>query len=135
MKYAVIAPDLKWKGERLAKGVSFEAKTDREIQNADLLVLIGKAEQIKTGPIRRAHVERLDHDGDGNPGGSVAVTSEDAFVEMSDEDLREFITKRDGQAPHFRLGRPKLLAIARKTDEPEPVGQYQHRAMKAEGTD
>lgn len=135
MKYAVIAPDLKWKGERLAKGVSFEATTGREIKNADLLVLIGKAEPVKTGPIRRAHVERLDHDGDGKPGGSVALTSEDAFVDMSDEELREFITKRDGQAPHFRLGRTRLLAVARKTDEPDPAGHYQHRAMKAEGTD
>jgi len=148
MKLKVTAPDLRWKGVRILKGAPFEANTDRERELADLLVRIGKAEEVKGGPVRRAHVEaptakslewvdpRLDHDGNGKQGGSVAVTAEEPFEDMTDDQLREFIEKRDGEKPHFRLGRPKLLALANKTDDAEPrVGEYKHRAMRAEGSE
>ena len=37
----------------------------------------------------------------------------DAFEALSTEDLRAHLTERDGAAPHHRLGRDKLLAMAR----------------------
>lgn len=56
----------------------------------------------------------LDHDSDDRVGGSVAVTSDRPFDAMPDGELRAFIAKRDGKAPHHKTGRDKLLAIARK---------------------
>ncbi len=56
----------------------------------------------------------LDHDQTEGAGGSVAVTSEKPFDEMTDDDLRMFIAARDGKPPHHMLGRTKLLALARK---------------------
>lgn len=44
-------------------------------------------------------------------GGDVIPTDFDA---MDDDALREFITGRDGKAPHHALGREKLLAKARE---------------------
>lgn len=37
----------------------------------------------------------------------------DAFDDMDDDALRAFITDRDGEAPHHRLGRERLLKRAR----------------------
>lgn len=37
----------------------------------------------------------------------------DQFEGMDDDELRAFITDRDGEAPHHRLGREKLLLKAR----------------------
>lgn len=45
---------------------------------------------------------------------------EDDFTTMDDDQLRAFITTRDGKAPHHMFGHEKLLAIART--EPEAVG-------------
>lgn len=137
MKLAVTSPDLRWKGARLAKGDTFEATTERDLRLADLLVRIEKAEEVKAGPVRRAHVPapQLDHDRDGRPGGSVPETSEEAFDDMEDDQLRDFIEKRDGERPHPRTGRVKLLAAAKKQDPDPAPGHYLHRAMKAEGAD
>lgn len=47
-------------------------------------------------------------------GGSDALVIEDTYESLTDEQLRAFITDRDGKAPHHMLGRPKLLALARE---------------------
>lgn len=41
------------------------------------------------------------------------IGAADDFETKSDEQLRAFITDRDGKAPHHNLGRDKLLATAR----------------------
>lgn len=41
----------------------------------------------------------------------------DEFDAMTDEQLREFITTRDGKAPRSNTGRPKLLLAARGNQE------------------
>lgn len=46
---------------------------------------------------------------------------EDDFSSMSDEALRAFITDRDEKAPHHKLGRDKLLALARNEADSEGV--------------
>lgn len=61
----------------------------------------------------------LDHDRKDGAGGSVPVTSDKPFDEMTDEDLRDFIKLRDGALPHPNTSRPKLLAKARKEPEGE----------------
>lgn len=61
-------------------------------------------------------VEKTDHDGDGAMGGSVPTTSPKPFDDMTDDELRAFITDRDGSAPHHATGRAKLLAKARGED-------------------
>jgi len=61
----------------------------------------------------------LDHDGDGKKGGVVdpSPLTDDEKIElldaMTDDELREFITERDGKAPHHKIGRDKLLSKAR----------------------
>lgn len=101
--------------------------------NIRFLLVTGRVEELITGPVRRAHVEAPMSS---EIAGSVAVSSEGAFDDMTDENLRDFIEKRDGDRPHFRLGRPKLLALARKAADPEPrAGAYLHRAMRAEGAE
>lgn len=52
----------------------------------------------------------LDHDGDGRPGGSL-----DRFDQMDVQALRALIKDRDGTQLPPRLGRDKLLAMARQT--------------------
>ena len=53
-KYVVTSPDLKWRGERLLRETQFEANGDREIQQAELLVKIGKADKAqRKAPVRK----------------------------------------------------------------------------------
>lgn len=58
----------------------------------------------------------LDHDGNEEDGGSVAVTFGKEFEEGTDDELRDFIEKRDGVRPHPNAGRATLLKRARKED-------------------
>lgn len=64
-------------------------------------------------------ISPLDHDRDGHLGGVVdpsPLTDAEKLElldAMTDEEIREFITQRDGKAPHPRMGRDKLLAKAR----------------------
>ncbi len=61
----------------------------------------------------------LDHDGDGKKGGVVDPTplTDEEKIElldaMTDDELRTFLTDRDGKAPHPNAKRETLLAKAR----------------------
>lgn len=59
-----------------------------------------------------------DDDDDDTGGGDLGG---DDFDAMSDEALRAFITDRDEKAPHHKLGRDKLLALARNEADSEGV--------------
>lgn len=102
------------------------SRANQGVHTTEGLIFIEPGHQ-RTVTIHPDHVERtqrsallsvtvkdpLDHDGDGQAGGSVAATSDKPFDEMTDDELREFITTRDGKAPNARAGRATLLAKAR----------------------
>jgi len=57
-KYTVTVREQKWAGKPFLRGETFEAKTEREAKQADLLVRLGKAERVKRHePVR--HVATL----------------------------------------------------------------------------
>lgn len=60
----------------------------------------------------------LDHDGDGRPGGvkdgSALTPDEEAELvgAMTDDELRDYIERKTGKAPHPRTGHDKLVTLA-----------------------
>jgi hypothetical protein len=103
---------------------------DFEDHLADRWLRRGAAVEVKTReplPEDGETLDPLDHDHDGVKGGAIdpsplsaeeefSLSDEgeaDEFDAMSDDDLRDHLTERDGKAPHHNAKRETLLAKAR----------------------
>lgn len=93
--------------------VQIEPGQTREVDVAD-----DYFDRVKALAFLKVDGGPLDHDKDGEKGGAVAPVEFDPEMvdAMTDEELRAFITQRDGKAPHPNTGHDKLLAKARGED-------------------
>lgn len=92
-------------------------------QTRDVDVAEDYRARVKALPFLKISGGALDHDDDGEKGGmadapTVAPAEFDPELidAMTDDELRGFITQRDGKAPHPNTGHDKLLAKARGED-------------------
>lgn len=107
--------------EHLKKSTYFEvAATSDHVEEASL-----PDKTVEDGSIQNSTAHR-----EGNEvktGGDAQVEDADEdddapdYEALTDEELRAFITDRDGKAPHPNTGRPKLLATAKGSAEQEAV--------------
>lgn len=98
--------------------VQIEPGQTREVEVAE-----DYAERVKELPFLKVDGGPLDHDKDGEKGGAAEASvvapadfDPELIDAMTDDELRGFITQRDGKAPHPNTGHDKLLAKARGED-------------------
>lgn len=81
----------------------------------DLDVAPDYVDRVIALPFFTVAADPLDHDVDGKKGGAAPAAEFDPELidAMTDEELRAFITQRDGKAPHPATGHDKLVSKAK----------------------
>lgn len=81
-----------------------------EVKSFDADALVGEPHaDLKETKEAEGEQEEADEDGTSD----ASSTDDDPITNMSDDELRDLIEDRDGARPHHKLGRDKLLSLAR----------------------